>query len=132
MPIHIVCIFLIIPVMMLLFVYRKDLLSIFILITRIILWRHISIYTNCLPSCQCQSPRKTPQTHLSTFQSRKEKQTNLWCSRNGTGKQRNRILPVATRLMGYTGTGRVTTTPSFSLLHYLAETFIDDYFSDLL
>jgi hypothetical protein len=40
-----------------LFVYRKGLLSILILITHIILWRRISIYTNCLPSCQCLSLR---------------------------------------------------------------------------
>jgi hypothetical protein len=75
---------------------------------------------------------ETPQTHPSTYQSRKENQTKSWRSRNGTGKRRNRILPVATKLIGYMRTGRVTTTPSFSLLHYLAETFIDDYFSDLL
>jgi hypothetical protein len=73
-----------------------------------------------------------PQTHPSTYQSRKENRTDIWHSRNGTGKRRNRILPVATRLMGYQRTGRVTTTPSFSLLHYLAETFIVNYFSDLL
>jgi hypothetical protein len=75
---------------------------------------------------------ETPQTHPSTYLSRKENQTDTWCSRNGTGKRRNRILPVATGLIGYQGTRRVTTTPSFSLLHYLAETLIDDYFSDLL
>jgi hypothetical protein len=73
-----------------------------------------------------------PQTHPSTYQSRKENRTNIWRSRNGTGKRTNRILPVATRLIGYQGIRRVTTNPSFSLLHYLAEMFIDDYFSDLL
>jgi hypothetical protein len=72
------------------------------------------------------------QTHPSTYQSRKENRTDIWRSRNGTGKRRIRILPVATGLIGYQRTKRVTTTPSFSLLHYLAETFIDNYFSDLL
>jgi hypothetical protein len=75
---------------------------------------------------------ETPQTHSSTFLSRKGKWTDIWCSRNGTGKPRNRILPVATGLIGYMGTGWVITIPSFSLFHYLAKTFIDDYFSDLL
>jgi hypothetical protein len=75
---------------------------------------------------------ETPQTHLSTYQSRKENRSDTWRSRNGAGRRRNRILPVAAGLIGYTRTRRVTTTPSFSLLHYLAETFIDDYFSDLL
>jgi hypothetical protein len=75
---------------------------------------------------------ETPQTHPSTYLSRKENRTDTWCSRKGTGKRRNRILPVATGFIGNTGTGRVTTTPSLSLLHYLAEMFIDDYFSDLL
>jgi hypothetical protein len=42
-----------------------------------------------------------PQTHPTTYHGRKENQTNTWCSRNGTGKRRNRILPVATGLIGY-------------------------------
>jgi hypothetical protein len=29
---------------------------------------------------------ETPQTHPSTYQSRKENRTDTWCSRNGTGK----------------------------------------------
>jgi hypothetical protein len=37
-----------------------------------------------------------PQTHPSTYQSRKKNRTDTWRSRNGTGKRRNRILPVAT------------------------------------
>jgi hypothetical protein len=75
---------------------------------------------------------ETPQTHPTTYQSRKEIRSDIWRSRNGIGKRRNRILPVAMGLIGNMGTRRVTTTPSFSLLHYLAEMFIDDYFSDLL
>jgi hypothetical protein len=44
------------------FVYRKALLSILILTTHIILWRCISIYMNCLPSCWCLTLR--PHKHI--------------------------------------------------------------------
>ena len=65
----------------------------------------------------------------STYQSRKEICTQQWLSRNGISKRKNCLLPINPGLLGNVPQ-RIT--PSFSLLHYLAKTFIDDYFSDLL
>ena len=65
----------------------------------------------------------------STYQSRKENRTQRWLSRNGISKRKNRLLPINPELFGNIPQ-RIT--PSFSLLHYLTKTFIDDYFSDLL
>ena len=65
----------------------------------------------------------------STYQSRKENCTKRWLSRNGTSKRKNRLLPINPGIFGNVSQRN---TPSFSLLHYLAKTFIDDYFSDLL
>ena len=65
----------------------------------------------------------------STYQSRKENRTKRWLSRNGTSKRKNRLLPINPGIFGNVSQRN---TPSFSLLHYLAKTFVDDYFSDLL
>ena len=54
----------IIPAMMMLFVPRKEYLSILILATRIILRRCISFYWNAIPSCQCLHGIETKQKHL--------------------------------------------------------------------
>ena len=65
----------------------------------------------------------------STYQSRKENCTQHWLSRNGISKRKNHLLPINPGLLGNVSQ-RIT--PSFFLLHYLAKTLIDDYFSDLL
>ena len=65
----------------------------------------------------------------STYQSRKENRTKRWLSRNGTSKRKNCLLPINPGIFRNVSQRN---TPSFSLLHYLAKTFIDDYFSDLL
>ena len=59
----------------------------------------------------------------------KENRKNLWLSKNGTGKWKNRLLYISPGLIGTTTT---STTSSFSLLSYLVETFVDNFFSDLL
>ena len=65
----------------------------------------------------------------STYQSTKEIHTQCWLSRKGISKHKNRLLPINPGLLGCVPQ-RIN--PSFSLLHYLAKTFIDNYFSDLL
>ena len=54
----------IILAMMMLFVPRKEILSIHILTTHIILQRHISSYWNAIPSCRCLLGIETKQKHL--------------------------------------------------------------------
>ena len=61
---HVDCIFPIILAIMMLFVPRKDHLTILILTTHIILWRCISFYMNAYPSCCYPLDIKTNQTHL--------------------------------------------------------------------
>ena len=65
----------------------------------------------------------------STYQSRKETRTKRWLSINGISKRKNRLLPINPGIFRNVSQRN---TPSFSLLHYLAKTFIDNYFSDLL
>ena len=87
------------------------------------------ILHECLSILLLPSGYQDKPNTSSTYQSRKEIHTQQWLSRKGISKRKNRLLPIDPGLLGNVPQG---ITPFFSLLHYLAKTFIDDYFSDLL